>query len=76
MKLRNLLMVMYEDVIAGNISSILIKWGHNHNLFIVDEGTDIQMLMKFLNEYGRLYVKDLVRDDMNYKYYNVTVSRM
>ena len=75
MKLRNLLMTMYEDVIAGNISSILIR-DNKCNLFLVDEGTDRQMLMKYLNEYGRLNVKELVRDDMNCKYYNVTASRM
>lgn len=68
-------MCMYEDVIAGNISSILIR-DSKCNLFLVDESTDRKMLMKYLNEYGRLNVMELVRDDMNCKYYNVTVSRM
>ena len=68
-------MCMYEDVIAGNISSILIR-DNKCNLFLVDESTDRKMLMKYLNEYGRLNVMELVRDDMNCKYYNVTVSRM
>lgn len=73
MKLRNLLMCMYEDVIAGNIHVILIKT-HTYQLFMVDQYTTREDLMTWLNSYGRKNVLKVNRDDIDCHDYTVLVS--
>ncbi|MBO7692920.1 MAG: hypothetical protein J6T10_09860 [Methanobrevibacter sp.] len=75
MKLRNLLMCMYEDLIAGNLSSILIN-DRKANLFLIDGYTSREELMKYLNTYGRKNVVLVKRDDVDCKEYSVTVSEL